>query len=250
MEALGRAGLIGQQPGRPAEFVHPLFRQALYEDLAGPVRTRLHARAFGLLHARGLDTQAAEHAVAAGLAGDLEAAGVLEAAGRAARRVGALATAVRWLDAAVAAAGQRASVALLLAQAETLLDSGRARVETLWMLGRALAMAGDHDPAAAAPGDPPHTAGTAGLGSAAEPELDAAAGCGLTAGPVQLPPVRNRAGELACSPSDQLPAAAEQDRAELALLCADPAGPTSAQQASTMAGRAPRRGNGHARTAA
>ena len=95
--------------------MHPLFRQALYDDLAGPVRARLHARAFAVLHARGLDAQAAEHALQAGLAGDLEAAAVLEEAGRAARRTGALATAVTWLNAAVDMAGRRASISLLLA---------------------------------------------------------------------------------------------------------------------------------------
>jgi hypothetical protein len=29
--------------------VHPLFAQALYNDLSGPLRTRLYARAFALL---------------------------------------------------------------------------------------------------------------------------------------------------------------------------------------------------------
>ena len=38
IEALARAGLIEQRPGAAAGFVHPLFRQALYDDLPGPVR--------------------------------------------------------------------------------------------------------------------------------------------------------------------------------------------------------------------
>jgi hypothetical protein len=50
-EALGRTGLISQPPGAAAEFVRPLFGQALCEDLAGPVRAQLHARAFAVLHA-------------------------------------------------------------------------------------------------------------------------------------------------------------------------------------------------------
>ena len=170
VEALGQTGLIGQQVGAAAEFVHPLFRQALYEDLAGPVRARLHARAFAVLHARGLDAQAAEHAVAAGLAGDTEAAAVVEGVGRAARRAGALAAAVTWLDAAAGMAGDRASAGLLLGRAEALAVAGQpgravavyrqllgrpavaagTRVEAWWMLGRALVMAGDHDGAAAA----------------------------------------------------------------------------------------------------
>ena len=124
LEALGRTGLIGQRPGAEAEFVHPLFGQALYDDLAGPARTRLHSRAFAALHARGLDAQAAEHAVQAGLAGDMEAVAVLERAGRAAGRAGALAAAVTRLDAAVALAGDLAGTGLLLARAGALLVGG------------------------------------------------------------------------------------------------------------------------------
>jgi tetratricopeptide (TPR) repeat protein len=159
VEALARTGLIEQRPGAAAEFVHPLFRQALYDDLPGPVRARLHARAFGALHARGLDAQAAEHAVRSGMTGDTEAVVVLEAAGRAARRAGAMATAVSWLDKAAMMAGDRASVRLLLDLAEARLASGGAehaiaiyqslltrsglepavRVEAHWMLARALA---------------------------------------------------------------------------------------------------------------
>ena len=203
VEALGRTGLVSQQPGRPAEFVHPLYRQALYDDLAGPIRTRLHARAFTVLHARGLDAQAAEHAVLAGLAGDVEAAAVLEQAGRAARKAGALAGAVRWLDAAVAMASQRASISLLLAQAEAWLASGNAaraiaayqrllsesgvpvsaRVQALWMLGRALAMVGDHDRSAAVFSEAAALARDSDPGTAVQVLLDAAFCCFLSAGP-------------------------------------------------------------------
>jgi len=35
IEALARTGLIEQRPGAAAEFVHPLFRQALYDELPG-----------------------------------------------------------------------------------------------------------------------------------------------------------------------------------------------------------------------
>ena len=124
LEWLGRTGLIEQPAGSDADFVHPLFRQALYDDLAGPVRTRLHARAFTVLHARGMDAQAAEQAVRAQLAGDPEAVAVLERAGHAARRAGALATAVTRFDAAVAMAGAGPALGLLLAQAEALLTGG------------------------------------------------------------------------------------------------------------------------------
>ena len=126
IEALARAGLIKQRPGSAVEFVHPLFRQALYDDVPGPVRCRLHARAFAALHARGLDGQAAEHAVQGALSGSPEAVTVLEAAGRAARRAGAMATAVRWLDKAAAMAGGRASVRLIMDRAEAHLVTGGA----------------------------------------------------------------------------------------------------------------------------
>ena len=125
LESLGRSGLIEQGPGTEAAFVHPLFRQALYDDLGAAMRARLHARAFAVLAARGLDAAAAEHAIHADLAGDMEAVAVLERAGRAARRAGALDAAVARLDAAVALAAGRASRGLLLAQAEALLAGGQ-----------------------------------------------------------------------------------------------------------------------------
>jgi predicted ATPase len=110
LESLGRTGLIDQSPGAEADFVHPLFRQALYDDLAGPVKTRMHARAFTVLRAHGMETQAAEHAIQARMVGDLEAVSVLERAGRASRRAGAMATAVARFDAAVAMAGDWAPI--------------------------------------------------------------------------------------------------------------------------------------------
>ena len=252
VEALGRTGLIGQRPGSAAEFVHPLFRQALYDDLAGPVRARLHARAFAVLHARGLDAQAAEHALQAGLAGDLEAAAVLEEAGRAARRTGALATAVTWLNAAVDMAGRRASISLLLAQAEALLASGRAdqaaalyqhlvstagiadqaRTEALWMLGRALAMTGDHDRSAVAFDEAAALSRDEDPGTAVEVLLDAAFCCFLSAGPAPALPVAGRATDLAKPLGPGLRIRADATWGELALLCGDPAGMAAAEAAA------------------
>ena len=168
LESLGHCGLIEQGPGPDATFIHPLFRQALYDDLgarlAPPARPGVR-RLRCPRHGRGRGRRGR-----ANLAGDAEAVAVLERAGRAARRAGALATAVGWLDAAVAMAGDKASISLLLAQAEAWLASGgvgravaayqrlvgtatvslSARTEALWMLGRALAMTGDHDSSAAA----------------------------------------------------------------------------------------------------
>ncbi|MBV8996239.1 MAG: hypothetical protein JO287_21620 [Pseudonocardiales bacterium] len=130
LEALWRSGLIAptDPSGGPStvRFVHPLFRQALYEDLATPVRARLHARAFSTLSAQGMDAEAAEHALRADLAGDPHAIAVLERVGRAALRTGALATAAEHLHAAVKLAGDRAGPDLLLALAQALLTSGQA----------------------------------------------------------------------------------------------------------------------------
>ncbi len=252
LESLGRTGLISQSPAAAADFAHPLFRQALYEDLAGPARVRLHARAFGVLHARGLDTQAAEHAVQAHLVGDREAVGVLAEAGRAARRTGALSVAVTRFDAAVAMAGQRADVGLLLARAEALLATGRfddampayedvlgrpgisaeRRVEAQWMLGRALILSGRplraiatfEDAAASVLPHDPRTA--------AQVLLDAAFSCWMTVGPARALPLAARARELAAPLDGLLPIRASADWGQIALLTADPAGMAAAEAAA------------------
>ena len=259
VEALAATGLIAQRPGAAADFVHPLFRQALYEDLAGPVRARLHAKAFGVLHAGGLDAQAAPHAAAAGLAGDLEAAAVLETAGRDARRAGALATAVDWLTAAVAMAGDRASITLLLAQAEAWLASGdvgaavagyqrlqdeptvsvSVRTEALWMLGRALAMAGDHNGSAAAFDEAVGLAREHDPATAVEVLQDAAFCCWLSAGSASALPLARLARELARPLSSDLRIRAEATWGELAMLCGDPAGMAATEAAAPW--RAPGR---------
>jgi DNA-binding CsgD family transcriptional regulator len=245
VEALGRTGLISQQPGCPAEFVHPLFRQALYDDLTGPVRGRLHAKAFALLHARGLDAPA-------GLVGDLEAAAVVAEAGRAARRAGALATAVSWLDAAAAMAGDRASVSLLLAQAEALLVGGQpgravaayqrllsqpavpvsARVEALWMSGRAMVMTGDHDRAAATFDQAAGLARTGDPATAAAVLLDASFSAMITAGPGRALLPASQARELAASLDPQLRIKAEATWGEIAIQTGDPAGIAATESAA------------------
>jgi hypothetical protein len=46
LDALFRSGLVHSETETTAEFVHQVFRQALYDDLAVSVRTRLHTRAF------------------------------------------------------------------------------------------------------------------------------------------------------------------------------------------------------------
>jgi predicted ATPase len=81
LDALERTGLVRAGRAGGAEFAHPLFRQALYDDLGESLRARLHARAFSLLAERGLNDEAAEHAMKAGLAGDSVAISVLTNAG-------------------------------------------------------------------------------------------------------------------------------------------------------------------------
>jgi ATP/maltotriose-dependent transcriptional regulator MalT len=123
-DALSRSALVRETANQDVEFVHPLFRQALYEDLGGPMRARLHARAFVVLAARGMESEAAEHAIRANLVGDADAIALLERVGRAAGSVGAVATSVTCLQRAVAFAGDRARPDLLVALAEALLARG------------------------------------------------------------------------------------------------------------------------------
>lgn len=252
IEALSQTGLIGQADGAGADFTHPLFRQALYEDIPGPVRSRLHARAFAVLHARGMDTRAAEHAVRARLAGDAEAVAVLEAAGRASRRAGAAASAVYWLDNATTLAGDAASARLIADLAEALLVSGaadrsasvchalltregldnRTRVEALWMLARARIVTGGRDLAALAFEEAASHAGADDPPTAAEILLDAAY-CGWLSG--ELAPVlrlADRARKLASRAGDPLRTRAETDWAMYALMAGDPAGVAAAEAAA------------------
>jgi DNA-binding CsgD family transcriptional regulator/tetratricopeptide (TPR) repeat protein len=125
LEALWRSRLVGEGGRGQLAFAHPLFRQALYEDLGTPLRTRLHARAFQVLLARGLETEAAEHAIPGAMFGDPVAAGLLEKLGRQGLRSGAVATAVTALGAAVELAGPAASHELLLDWASALVTGGR-----------------------------------------------------------------------------------------------------------------------------
>ncbi len=125
LDALERGGLVRPSSAGGAEFVHPLFRQALYDDLGSTIRARFHGRAFSLLVGRGLAEEAVEHAVKADLAGDAAAIAVLTRVGRAARDRGALGSAVSVLESAVTLAGDHASPDLLSDLAETMAAGGR-----------------------------------------------------------------------------------------------------------------------------
>jgi DNA-binding CsgD family transcriptional regulator len=168
MRALSAAGLLRGSEGGTAEFVHPLFRQALYDDLAAPLRRRLHAAAFKILRAQGAGAaEAASHALSAELAGDRDAIGVLMSAGRAALAAGAVATAAEHLQGALHLAGSLAPPGLLQQLAQAYLWAGQVdlaeqtarrllgadslpdaeRIATLRLLAQVLLAAGRHDDA-------------------------------------------------------------------------------------------------------
>jgi DNA-binding CsgD family transcriptional regulator len=125
-EALCAAGLVRGLPGGTAEFVHPLFRQALYDDMAPPTRQGLHASALmALLEEGAAPAEAAPHALGAHLKGDPKAIAVLAAAGRQALAAGAAATAAEHFQAALCLAGAFAQPDLQLEFAQACLLTGK-----------------------------------------------------------------------------------------------------------------------------
>jgi DNA-binding CsgD family transcriptional regulator len=244
VEALCRSGLVEQATPGGVRFVHPLFAQALYDDLPGPVRARMHARCFEVLAERGLDAEAAEHALRAGLRDAPVVIAALERAGRAALDVGALETAAAQLTAAVGLAGERAATPLLLVQAEALLGAGdpiaaslsyervlsrggigaEVRAAALRMRGRALYASGDHVTAAACfteaadlllAGDPL---------AAAEALVDQALSMHIVLGPRGCLPLAKRAIELTEGPDNTLRLRADAAHGYLTVMAGDPAG--------------------------
>jgi DNA-binding CsgD family transcriptional regulator/Tfp pilus assembly protein PilF len=135
--ALFATGVLVDKPRGMVGFAHPLFGQALYDDLDASTRRRLHARAFDVLVDRGLDAEAGEHAIRGDLAGERVVA-ALGRAGRASLRAGAVATAARQLEAAVSVARESASAPLRCALADALLTNGRVD-EAIKLTSRALA---------------------------------------------------------------------------------------------------------------
>jgi DNA-binding CsgD family transcriptional regulator len=137
-EALCAAGLVRGLAGGTAEFVHPLFRQALYDDMAPPTRQGLHASALmTLLEEGAAPAEAAPHAIGAHLKGDPKAVAVLAAAGRQALAAGAAATAAEHFQAALDLAGAFADAGLQLEFARACLLTGKVDL-ALDCLGRLL----------------------------------------------------------------------------------------------------------------
>jgi ATP/maltotriose-dependent transcriptional regulator MalT len=125
VEALCATGLLRVHPSGAAELVHPLFRQALYDDLSVPTRRGLHAGALNALLEDGAPpAEAAPHAVGAAHKGDPTAIAVLAAAGRQALASGAVKTAVEHLRAAVELSGPTAEPGLQLELAASCLLTG------------------------------------------------------------------------------------------------------------------------------
>jgi DNA-binding CsgD family transcriptional regulator len=243
LEGLLRSGLVIETDGGLVRFAHPLFAQAMYDDLPAPVRRSLHGRFFEILSERGLDQEAAENALRADLVGNEDAALVLERAGRAALTAGAVAVAVRHLEAAVSFRGNRVDAGLLLALAEALMGIGRMddaravcerllaeralpwpdRIEVLRMLGRALLLTGAIDLGDRALAEAVQIALEHDPGCAVQPLLDQSLGAWLASGPDVAFPLVVRARELA-EGADGLRDRAHAAWGQLALLRGDPAG--------------------------
>jgi ATP/maltotriose-dependent transcriptional regulator MalT len=167
LDGLCRSGLLVAADGARMRFAHPLFAEALLHDLSGPARRRLHERAFRILLARGVRSEAVGHARQADLAGDAEARDALADVGREALSIGAVSSAVTQLEAALATAGEDADTELLLTFADALIRHGQTeraaatlqrilasaslewpmRYEALRMLGIALLLSGVGQPA-------------------------------------------------------------------------------------------------------
>ncbi len=126
LQALCDSGVVRAATDGDGEFVHPLFRQALYEDIALPVRQALHARAFNLLRDLGTSVaEAAAHAVAADLRGDPSALEAVLSSARAAMSVGAVATAAEHFFRATTLAGAATAQGVWLELGRACLLAGR-----------------------------------------------------------------------------------------------------------------------------
>jgi DNA-binding CsgD family transcriptional regulator len=223
---------------------HPLFRQALYDDLAVPVRTRLHARAFTVLTAQGLHGEAVDHAIRADLTGNDDAIGAMTRAGMAALRSGATTLATRHLGAAAHAAGSRADADLLSALAESLLIAGHSgetipvcnrllgeqeltfirRIKVLRILGRAFCTIGAHNDSTTCFGQAVELAEAHDQAVTIEVLLDAALASWISAGPAQSLPLAERAYALAANAKKSLSNRAASAWGYLAFLSGDPQG--------------------------
>lgn len=248
---LQRDRLLREAPDGRVEYVHPLFQQILYDEMPTATRLRLHARAFGLLARRGLQAEAAEHALRGNMAGDEHAITVLERVGRSALAVGATETAARYLTCAHRLAGDRADPGLGLIAGQALIAVGRATAavemfgsvsrqevadvrvaaQAAWLSGRGSYLVGEHRRAEQ------ELARAADLAAAQAPEiavealLDHATFRHLTEG-VRALPLATRALECAADVGPALRRRAASARGYIAFLGADIAGLDQVTQAA------------------
>jgi len=242
-EAVWRSGLARASRNGAAEFIHPLFGQLLYDDIAPPVRARLHARAFAALDAKGLDDLAAEHAIRANMVGDERAIRLLAETGRRALRAGAPATAANRLKAAVRLSGDVGPAYLPAELGEALYEAGHAaeaasisaqvletdvppneRVAALTILSRAHFSMGDFRSAGAALESAVVLAERDCPQDVVVPLCRHADAVMMTAGPAAALPLAARARALARGGPQRLQAQASAKWGALATFCGDPSG--------------------------
>ena len=263
LDRLTRTGLISGGESGWAQFSHELVRQAVYDELAPPVRVQLHELAFRAMVAYSPNpAEAAGQALAAGLAGDTQAIATLARAGRDALRAGAVKAARRDLEAAVQLADGAVPDETYIDLGHALVmdgDSGAAaeacervlrsdrldaahRADALGLLGRAAFHIGDFERARACYASAVQA--TAGL------HLERAVGAALDQvfltwaylGPGAALPLAERSRELAADTDSQaaqaLRACADAAWALCTYLSGDPRGLGVAQLAASLAGAA------------
>jgi len=245
LTALLGAGLLEPAVRGVVSFVHPLFREALYEDLAAPLRSQLHAQALRALVGAGAEPEeAAAHAVSGHLRGDPEAVAVLERAGRGALLSGGAGTAVTHLAHAVELSGTAVPADRLLLLSEALVAAGHserameaagralasaplakeARVASLRQLGRAAFVAGRLDEASQAFDEAARVARPPGSVLQLEALLDGALTL-MTTDPIPLTLRRSeQARRLAGAGSSVHRALADVAWGTTAAICGDPRG--------------------------
>ena len=217
LDALTLSGLaVAAGEGR-MRFSHPLFAQALYEEVTPARRRRLHGRAFRILAERGLDDEATEHAIRAERVGDRYAASVAARAGDAALARGAVETSVRHFQAAVGFTEPNPEPELCLKLATALITAAQLaaadavcermlaredlncseRTEALALLGQARYLSGNAGQGEAKAAAAVELAAGYSPGRAVKALLDQAVSTWFHGGPAATMPLAERALELA-----------------------------------------------------
>jgi DNA-binding CsgD family transcriptional regulator len=253
IDGLFRGGLLYEADDGWARFTHALIRQGVYEDIAPPVRRELHAASFRALVSFGAyPAEAAEHAVAAHLAGDPEAVAMVARAGREALRVGAVRAARQHLEAGMRLAGEAVPMELLFDLGAALVADGTSeeaiatyerllhlpelstadRIAVLRQLGQARAVTGQVERATACYESAVDLAEQDHPALAVAALLDHAFHHQMLFGPRAALPWAHRAAELATA-RGVMQASAQAAWGALAYRCGDPDGLVTAATAAT-----------------